>query len=188
VRASSQGGGNPPDPARGSLRRRRRGPRLSHGPIDRAQQWGHRCTRFILRRRSPSPGKEMRLAEIAARFLAEDLQSVASDQGGRWIRQRWPTRQRLTSARKSSRSGGWAAREWVKEDRSWAEPGKKSAHVRFPFLFYFSFIISVLFPKKFKLNSNSGFNFQVSNIKPISNCSITFTEIIYYSPYCLRKE
>jgi hypothetical protein len=102
----------------------------------------------------------MRLAEIAARFLAEDLQPVASDQGGRWIRQRWPTRQRLTSARKSSRSGGWAKREWAKEDRSWAEPGKKSAHVCFPFLFYFSFIIFVLFPnQKFKLNSNSGFNF-----------------------------
>jgi hypothetical protein len=39
----------------------------------------------------------MRLGEIAARFLAEDLQSVASDQGGRWIRHmgptsRWPKR------------------------------------------------------------------------------------------------
>jgi hypothetical protein len=76
--------------------------------------------------------------------------------------------------------GGWATREWAEEDRSWAEPGKKSAHVHFPFLFYFSFIISVLFPnQKFKLNSNSGFNIQVSNIKPNSNTSTTCTEIIY---------
>jgi hypothetical protein len=52
--------------------------------------------------------------------------------------------------------------------------------VRFLLLFYFSFIIFVLFPnQKFKLNSNSGLNFQVSNIKPNSNSSITCTEIIY---------
>jgi hypothetical protein len=57
--------------------------------------------------------------------------------GERTTRQEGPTRQRLTSARESSRRGGWATREWAEEDRSWAEPGKKSAHVHFPFLFYF---------------------------------------------------
>jgi hypothetical protein len=59
--------GSPPDPARGSLRRRRRGPGFLTVPIDRARQWGHRCTQFILRRRSLSQGKEMRLGEIVAR-------------------------------------------------------------------------------------------------------------------------
>jgi hypothetical protein len=60
-------------------------------------------------------------------------------------------------------------------------------------VFHFSFIISVLFPnQKLKLNSNSGFNFQISNIKPNSNYSITCTEIIYllFSILCKygRKE
>ena len=92
--------------------------------------------------------------------------------------------------------GGRRARvTWAEEDRSWAEQVKKSAHVRFSFLFYFSFIISVLFPnQKFKLNSNSGFNFQFSNIKSNSNSYITCTKfiylfiIIYSSPYCLNME
>jgi hypothetical protein len=50
--------------------------------------------------------------------------------------------------------------EWAVGAEGVGLKAPESAQVCVPFLFYFSFIISVLFPnQKFKLNSNSGFNF-----------------------------
>jgi hypothetical protein len=74
--------------------------------------------------------------------------------------------------------------EWAVGVEGVGPKAPESAQVRFPLLFYFSFIISVLFPnQKFKLNSNSGFNFQFSNIKSNSNSYITCTEFIYLFIY-----
>jgi hypothetical protein len=91
---------------------------------------------------------------------------------------------------------GAAYDEWAVGAEGVGPKAPESAQVHFPLLFYFSFIISVLFPnQKFKLNLNSGFNFQFSNIKSNSNSYITCTEfiylfiiIIYSSPYCLNME
>jgi hypothetical protein len=65
---------------------------------------------------------------------------------------------------------------------SWAEGARIGlGAVPPPPRFYFSFIIYVSFPnQKFKLNSNSSFNLQVSNIKPNSNTSTICNTIIYY--------